>query len=47
MKERAKSFIQGVMCRFNRHEYIVRLVFSKAGCNLKTCRHCGKSEVCG
>ncbi len=45
VKERVKGIIQGLMCRFNRHEYIVRLAFAKAGCNLRTCRHCGKSQV--
>jgi hypothetical protein len=45
MKQRVKDLIQGLMCRFNRHEYTVRLAFSKAGCNLSICRHCGKSQA--
>jgi hypothetical protein len=45
MKKRMKGIIYGLMCRFNRHEYVVRLIFSEAGCDLKTCRHCGKAEV--
>jgi hypothetical protein len=47
MRKRMRGIIHGLMCRFNRHEYIVRLTFSKAGCDLKTCRHCGKAEVTG
>jgi hypothetical protein len=45
MKQRVKDLIQGLRCRFNRHEYTVRLAFSKAGCNLSICRHCGKSQA--
>jgi hypothetical protein len=47
MKEKVRGMVHGLMCIFNRHEYIVRLTFGHARCDLKTCRHCGKSEVAG
>lgn len=46
MKEEMKDIIRALKCKFNRHEYVVRLTFSK-GCCLKTCTRCGRSEAAG
>ncbi len=44
MKQRVKRVLQVIMCRLNRHEYIVRLALNATGHDLRNCRHCGKFE---
>ncbi len=44
MRLRVKRVIQVIMCRLNRHEYIVRLACNMTGQNLRNCKYCGKFE---
>ncbi len=46
MKKKVKDIVHVIMCRFDRHEYVVRLRLNKRY-GLKTCTHCGKSEAAG
>jgi len=44
MKQRVKRVFQVIMCRLNRHEFIIRLDCDTTGHNLRNCKYCGKFE---